>query len=102
MPPLFDHYTEQRQANLRAMQGPPSALQNRYAAGRKSDFARPRRTFHLCLLALAAAIVYLSSLPAAQTDPAPVRKPSIYRAVCDAECQQVARPGHRYGVGANQ
>ncbi|VVD76660.1 hypothetical protein PEP31012_00878 [Pandoraea eparura] len=100
MHPLFDQYTEQRQANLRAMQGLPSAVQNSYAAGRKSDFARPRRALHLCLLALAAAIVYLSSLPAVQTDPAPVRKPSIYRAVCDVECQRVARPSDLYGEGA--
>lgn len=71
---LLDHYTEQRQANLRAMQGLPSALQNSYAAGRKSDFARPRHTLHLCLLALAAAVVYVSST--AQTEPKRLAPPA--------------------------
>lgn len=94
---LLDHHTEQRQADLRAMQGLPGALPNGYTAARKSDFARPRRFVVLCLAAIAAAIVYASSLPTYEhVQPATERATNMRRTVCDADCQRFARPARRF------
>lgn len=94
---LLDHNTEQRVAEVRTMQDLPAAMPDGFTAGRQSDFARPRHTLHLCLLALAAAIVYASPQAPSASDTAPTAsKPSIYRTVCDSECQRIARPVRRF------
>ncbi|VVG70925.1 hypothetical protein PAP18089_01897 [Pandoraea apista] len=66
---LRDHNIERRQAWILGMQHLPGPVPAGFTTGRKSDFARPRRTLILGLLTLAAAIVYVST--ASQTDPKP-------------------------------
>lgn len=94
---LPDHHTEQRHAWLRALQGLPGPVPAGFTTGRKSDFARPRRTLTICLAVIAAAIVYASSLPTYErTQPATVRAMNMRRTVCDADCQRFARPIRRF------
>lgn len=94
---LPDHHTEQRHAWLRALQGLPGAVPAGYTVVRKSDFARPRRTILICLAIVAAAFAYATGLPTYDArQPPAVRSTSLYRAVCDVDCQRPPGPVRRF------
>lgn len=94
---LRDHNIERRQAWIRGMQHLPGPVPAGFTTGRKSDFARPRRTLIICLATFATAIVYASSLPTYEhTQPAAERATNMRRTVCDADCQRFAWPVRRF------
>ncbi|VVE28570.1 hypothetical protein PPN31114_03531 [Pandoraea pneumonica] len=96
MPTLLSQRLKQH-GTTQTLRELPAVLPTGFTAARQSDFARPRRALCLCLLSLAAAIVYASSeRPQAPTPQPAKRSPGVIRTKCSSDCLHPTRPLRRF------